>query len=368
MRLRMIALALLLSLLLSGCAGLLDRSYSAVTPHSQFSDEDKNANNLRAGTYQGLVSALFFLISNGAESGVVRLYDYNGPAEQDVDAACLEVTGQDPLGAYAVDYMKYDMARVTDYYELHLTLVYKRSWQQISSVSSVTGSSAVLGELRAALLDFQKEKVLRVSYFDPDMTEQSVLSMVEEAYYDVPESSFGRPEVTVQLYPEKAVSQQRLVEILLDYPEKRETLKEKQKELLKRSEDLVRPFGIDSASVSASDKLDGVIAIFKEDIALRMDGEASAYAALLGGGANAEGLTLAAELLLQKSGLQCRIVSGTKNGTPRLWTVVQMDDVWQHLDITAQNPCPLGDHAIQGDGYRWSGDIPSCQDLPLLEQ
>jgi len=366
MRLRIVALSLLLSLSLSGCAGLLDRSYSAETPHSQFSDEDKNANTLRADTYQGLVGALLFLISNGEENGVVRLYDYSGPAEQDVDTACLEVTLQDPLGAYAVDYMKYDMARVTDYYEIHLKLVYKRSWQQISSVSSVTGSSAVLGELRAALLDFQKEKVLRVSYFDPAMTAESVVAMVQEAYYDVPESSFGRPVVTVRLYPEQAVSEQRLVEILLDYPEKRETLQKKQKALLKRSEELTRPFS--SASVSVTDKLDGVIAIFKDGLPLRTEGEASAYAALLGGGANEEGMTLAAEVLLQKCGLQCRIVRGTKNGTLQIWTLVQQDDIWQHLDITAQNPRPLGDRAMQAAGYRWSGDFPSCQDAPELGQ
>lgn len=363
MRLRIVALALLLSLLLSGCAGLLDRSYSAETPHSEFTDEDKNANILRADTYQGLVGALLFLISQGEESGVVRLYDYTGPAEKDVDAACLEVSTQDPLGAYAVDYMKYDMAHMTDYYELDLKLVYKRSWQQISSVSSVTGSSAVLGELRAALLDFQKEKVLRVSYFDPAMTAESVVAMVEEAYYDVPESSFGQPKVTVRLYPEKAVSQQRLVEILLEYPEPRETLKKKQKELLNRSEELVRPLA--SASIPAADKLAGVIDLRKKGLPLLAGGEASAYAALLGGGANQEGLTLAAELLLQKSGLQCRIVRGTKNGSPQLWMMVQVDDVWQHLDITAQNPRPLGDRAIQEAGYRWSGDFPSCQDLPV---
>ena len=62
-------LPLLLALsLLTGCGSLLERSYTAVTPHTQFSDESKNDAILRAETYQGLVSALLYLVEQGEES------------------------------------------------------------------------------------------------------------------------------------------------------------------------------------------------------------------------------------------------------------------------------------------------------------
>lgn len=359
MRPRVFALCLMLSLLLSGCGGILNRSYSSETPHSQFSDEGKNSSVLRAESYEGLVAALLHLISNGQGGGLIRLYDYSGTPEQDVDTACLEVTTKDPLGAYAVDYIKYDMAHLSDYFEIDLNLFYKRTWQQITAVSSVTGSGAMFGELRAALLDFQKEKVLRVNYFDESMTTAGMVSMVEEAYYDVPEAAFGKPKVTVRLYPEQALSEQRLVEILLEYPIAREALKEQQTKLLAQIQLYTRSL----TSKKPAEKVSLIVSKLKSSVLYSSDAPGTAYAAFLEGKANQEGLTLAAELLLQKSGLQCRMVRGTKNAAPAMWVVVQLEDTWRHLDISAASPQMLGDRAMLDAGYRWSGDIPACRDI-----
>ncbi len=359
MKLRLFALSLLLMLLLSACSGMLNRSYSNEKQHSQFTDEDKNSNTLRADTYEGLISALLYLINNGEESGIIRLYNYGDTAEKDLDAACLEATQQDPLGAYAVDYMKYDMARLGTYDEVELKIFYKRSWQQISAVSSVTGSSALLGELRAALSEFQKEKVLRVGYFDPAMQADSVAAMLAEVYYDVPESAFGKPMATIKLYPEEASGQQRLVEILLEYPEPRELLREKQKALLDKSADLIKVW----EEKSATQKVLGVIACLQNTVKRSEAAPGTPYAALIDGEANAEGVTLAAELLLQKSDLQCRVVRGTKQGQAHMWLMVQMEDVWQHLDLTLEKPMTKGDGEMRKQNYDWSGDFPLCRDL-----
>ena len=75
MRLLTLLLTALL-LLLPGCTPLLERSYSSVTPHRPFSDEEENPSILRAETYQGLVSALLYLVGQGKEEGVIRLYQY----------------------------------------------------------------------------------------------------------------------------------------------------------------------------------------------------------------------------------------------------------------------------------------------------
>jgi hypothetical protein len=354
---------MLLSFLLSGCAGVSNRTYSSETPHTQFSDEDKNPSILRAETYQGLVSALLFLISEGEEDGDIRLYDYAGSAEQDLDAACLEVTQQDPLGAYCVDYIRYDIARVMTYYEAKLKIVYKRSWQQISKVSSVTGSGAILGELREALADIQTEKVLRVNYFDPNMKPEDIAAMVEEAYYDVPEGAFGKPSARVQLYPEQSVGEQRLVEILLEYPDSIEKLKDRQVLLLQKSKTLIKPL----VALSETERLGRIVTALKQRVEFvsKTAETSTAYAALVNGKADEEGLALAAELLFKESGLQSRIVRGSRGGQPHFWNIVQVKGQWQHLDVTLENPQLLGDQSMQGAGYSWSGDIPVCQDLAL---
>ena len=216
-------LALLLAvLLLSGCKPMLERSDTVSTPHIQFYDETENAAILRAETYQGLLSALLHLVSQGREEGIIRLYQYaslTGSAVSDVDRACLEVTQEDPLGAYAVDYIRYDVEQTASYYEITVDLAYIRTPEQISAVISVTGASAIAGELMELLADTPQEVVFRISYFtendSADTLRQEVLDVYEAAREttDLP----ALQEVTVNLYPPQG--QQRVAEILMTWGE-----------------------------------------------------------------------------------------------------------------------------------------------------
>lgn len=212
-------LPLLLALsLLTGCGSLLERSYTAVTPHTQFSDESKNDAILRAETYQGLVSALLYLVEQGEETGTVRLYQYGsvtGTAASDVDRACLEVTQEDPLGAYAVDYIKYDVTQTSSYYQVEVKLAYTVDPEELSQVISVTGSTAVEQELRELLPDQPEKVVFRISYFTQEDSAETLRQAVQEAYQAQERSLPPLLGVEVKLYPDSG--QQRVAEILLTW-------------------------------------------------------------------------------------------------------------------------------------------------------
>ena len=168
MRNPILLLLLAACLLLAGCGSMLERSYASTIPHVQFSDEDQDPSILRAETYQGLVSALLHLVGQGEEEGVVRLYQYvsvTGSAASDVDRACLEVTQEDPLGAWAVDYIKYDVDQTTAYYQVTVKLAYTKTPEEIKQVISVTGSSAIAQELTTLLPTLPTQAVFRISYF-----------------------------------------------------------------------------------------------------------------------------------------------------------------------------------------------------------
>ena len=214
MRLLTLLLTALL-LLLPGCTPLLERSYSSVTPHRPFSDEEENPSILRAETYQGLVSALLYLVGQGKEEGVIRLYQYTsltGSAASDVDAACLEVTQEDPLGAYASDYIRYDVEQSAAYYEVRVSLAYAESAEEIRSVSSVTGSSAIGQELLTLLPERPEKVAFRISYFTDSDSIESIRQSVEQVCQEQQAPLAG---VEVHLYPE--TGQQRLVELLLNW-------------------------------------------------------------------------------------------------------------------------------------------------------
>lgn len=215
MRLLPLLLAGTVLLSLTGCTPLLERSYSSVTPHRQFSDEEENPSILRAETYQGLVSALLYLVGQGKEEGVIRLYQYTsltGSAVSDVDAACLEVTQEDPLGAYAADYIRYDVEQSAAYYEVRVSLAYTKSAEEIRSVISVTGSSAIAQELVTLLPERPEKVAFRVSYFTASDSAESIRQSVEQVCQEQQAPLAG---VEVRLYPE--TGQQRLVELLLTW-------------------------------------------------------------------------------------------------------------------------------------------------------
>ena len=101
-----LSLALCLALLLSGCSSLLDRSYVMVEPHVEQPAVAGDSSTLQVSTYSELVNGVLFLVSQGTEQGMIQLTDYLGDVEEDLNRACLEVAKDDPLGAYAVDFIK----------------------------------------------------------------------------------------------------------------------------------------------------------------------------------------------------------------------------------------------------------------------
>ena len=228
---RIWAAVLLSALLLTGCAPMLERSYSASSPHVQFSDESENESILRAETYQGLVSALLYLVGKGEEAGVVRLYQYGsitGSAASDVDRACLEVTQEDPMGAYAVDYIKYDVEQTPAYYQVDVKLAYTKTPEELARVISVTGSSAVSRELEELLKDRPEQVVFRISYFTAGESEETLRQAVEEAYAGQTVPLPPLEDVQITLYP--AAGPQRVAEITLVWGE--ENLEENQETAL----------------------------------------------------------------------------------------------------------------------------------------
>lgn len=69
----------------------------------------------------------------------------------------------------------------------------------------------------------------------------------------------------------------------------------------------------------------------------------SAYDALIKGRAVCSGYTESFKTLLDMLGIENRVVSGTGNGEPHSWNMVQLDGEWYHVDVTWDDP-------INGDG------------------
>ena len=146
--------------LLTGCASLLERSYTTSEPHSSKFWESEAAATLRAENRQDMVNDLLILISQHTETASLRLYNF--PDEQtaleELEKAAQEVQQETPLGAYAVEYITYISQPQRSCFEADLQIGYRRTAEQMQTIVSASSVSA-LGDLLEAALDDSREKV-----------------------------------------------------------------------------------------------------------------------------------------------------------------------------------------------------------------
>ena len=367
MKKRRLALCLCLSLSLTGCAAMLERDYLSVTPHARLPAAADDSTTVWVETYPELVDAIFSLVSEHRESGVIRLRNWEGNVRQNLSDACDEVSHDDPLGAYAVDRIKPEFVRIATYYEATVSIDYRRTAEQVASVNTVAGSGAIRGELRDALTSFVPETAFRVNYFDQAQGDDYIPRLIRQANYDSPAAALGLPEAVVNLYPESG--QQRVVEVLFTYPEEPELLREKSQALTSAAQVLVDPYrtGLrDSALIPvlyrALREHTGLGEAQDAPLPAPSVSGSTAYAALVEGQADSEGLALAYKLLCDLAGVECTVVDGTLEGTPRFWTIVTVEqNVHRHVDPSRAEGLLLTDTQMSESGFVWdTQEYPSC--------
>lgn len=342
-----------LMLPLSGC-GVLDRSHLSVETHSESPEKEQNSSILRAESYHELVEDILYFVQNREETGTVRFVDYSGDVDEDLDNACREVYEQDPLGSYAVDYIKYETTSVVSYQEATFTIGYRRTLQQINSITNVTGTSAIRAEISTALAQFDEETVMRVSYFSG--TTEDITQLIRDAYYETPLAAFGYPSATVTLYPDSGT--QRIVEIILSYPESHAALVEKATATMSAANTLLSSLG----SSDAEKLWEALAVLLKQNTDYLPEGGSSAWSALTEGAADSEGLALAYELLCQQESISVYVVPGTLNGEQHFWNIVATADGFRHLDLSA-GVAAHSDAEMASAGYSWDTQaFPACGD------
>lgn len=337
-----------------GCSAMLDRDYSFVTEHSATPASDGDTNTLRVKSYQELVNALIYLINKGSEEGTIRFEEgEEADVKQMMDEACLEVQ-EDPLGAYAVDYIKYGVTSIVGSYEAGVSITYRRTREQVAAIVDATGTSAIRSELSRALATFSDEVVLRISYFEEN--EAYIQELVRQAYLSNPETALGMPQAQVAMYPKSG--QQRIVEVLLTYPQSLQVLESQRNSMAREAERLVLPL----QDLSVERKLSGIVQALSDAGGYVSGGGSTPYDALFNGGADSQGIALAMALLCRQAGISCVVVDGQWKGQSHCWNVVQTDQGYRHVDLTSTAGVSYQvDTAMAQLGYTWDSElVPKC--------
>lgn len=353
-----------MALTVTGCAALFDTEYSVTEPYqAEAVSVEETGESAAVGSisnYASLKRAIEYLVTQHEESAELQFQNYDGSIGQDLSAACWEVKSSSAIGAFAVDYMSYDLSRIVSVYQAELYITYKRSADQMSALEAVANFTAFTDKLDQAIRERRTYLVLETGI--ASITADVVREKVEEAYYADPLACPVMPAAEVAIFPESGVS--RIFEITLSYGADGQTLAAMDGELRTAVEEMVlltAPAGWTEETFLPRDRAEALYAYIRDNCFWDVTAGAAAWDALVGGRADSEGLAMAYMAGCQALGLDCTVVLGRLNGEDHVWNLVTIGDVTYHVDVTDEAVFLADDEMLLSAGYWWDTSLyPVC--------
>lgn len=357
MKIRIFCLAAALCLLLGGC-GWMDGSYVSVEPHEEhIRDEDTTA--VSASSYQELRKALEEMVRAGTEQSVISVADYDeSRAAGIMKMAVSYILQQDPIGAYAVEDIQFEIGSNAGKTAIAVEISYLRTRTEIQKIRQVAGMDAAWEIIAETLADCDPGVVLLVeNYASADITQ-----MVEDYAQEHPETVMEIPQVVSAVYPDSGST--RVLELQFTYQNSRDTLRQMQIQVQRVFSSAALYVNGDDAD---SQKYSQLYTFLMERFDYQLETSITpAYSLLRHGVGDSRAFAMVYAVMCRQSGLECQIVVGTRSGEPRYWNIVQIDGNYYHVDLLRCSK--LGGFRKFTDdnmsGYVWDySAYPACPDV-----
>lgn len=363
-RLLCAALAAVAAFSCAGCAALFDKEYYVTAEYEAPSDaaepEEETADSIH--NYAALKRALTRLVSEHVESAELQFQNYDGTISQDISTACWEVKSSTALGAFAVDYISYDLSRIISYYQAEIYITYKRSAAQVAALEQTENMGSLAQRLEDALRGGETYLVLGVSA--ASATAGTVRENVARAYYTDPLACPVLPAVEVGVFPESGVS--RIMEVALDYGCDSEALAQMRQELGAALDVMAAQAApAEGEEPDPAEQIRTLCRYLASNCAYDPAASATMWDALVAGTANSEGLAMALEAGCQALGIECQVVSGRIDGAEHVWNIVTLGENCYHVDAAnrsagASETFLVGDEELWGTYWWDTSQYPIC--------
>ena len=356
---------LLMGTILAGC-GIMDGEMYSVTAHKlPNSEEGGTAQAEEVADYDELYQAALDMVKGRNESATFRFTaNYDGDVEKDVSELCMDIPNNTPLGAYAVYYMGSSLSKYVSYYEAEISITYKKTALQISSIREVATMSAMNEQMQEILENFGTYFAFETS--NSRLDQEYIAKQVQSIFFANPDTVLAIPTVNVNTYPEEATD--HIVEVTISYPENTEVLRRLVSDLQERTEEVGSWFAgqaQDQAALGICQYLAGHVELLTLNES-HWTAEDSAYGALVAGAANSEGYAMAVKVLCDQLDIPCMVVSGRYDNETHYWNIVKVNDLYYHMDASkftdngGAAALFLSDVRIDGSYWWDTGVYPAC--------
>lgn len=363
MKRKLTALLLAMCLFLTGC-GWLDGSYVSVTPHREQRQETMEE-VISAADQQELIAALKDMVSTGTESGVINVAEYpQKSVEIGMDLAVAYIRRSDPVGAYAVEDISYELGTNSGLPAIAVTVSYRHSSMEIRMIRRLADMDAAKEAVGQILESYEASAVLLVEHYHQTDFSQLVQDYAESH----PDKVMETPQVSAGIYGN---GKARVVALTFTYQTSRDSLRQMQSQ--------VQPVFNAAALYVSGDgaekqKFSQLYAFLMERFDYTLETSITpAYSLLRHGVGDSRAFATVYAAMCRGAGLECITVTGTRDGEPWTWNIILDDGHYFHVDLLRCNESGVFRESTDGEmhGYVWDySAYPECPEIyvPVPEE
>lgn len=319
-----IVLIVLIALLLCGCDWMSGR-YLSVTPHKE-QNAGTQSKDRAASNYLQLRTVLEEMVDAGVENAVINVAEYRQELmDEGIANAVLYASERYPLGAWAVDKITYEIGAGGGQPAISVNISYIHGRSEIRKIKETDSMEKAQKTIITALEDCSDSVVVWVK----DYYAMDIVQIVEDYMRENPNVIMEMPQVAVGIYPEAGSS--RILEVKFTYETSRESLRQMQQQVRRIFASAQLYINSDA---SDAQKYAQLYTFLME----RFDYEVQtsitpAYSLLSHGVGDCEAFASVYAAMCRQAGLDCRTVSGTKDGQSWHWNIIREGDVYYHVDL-----------------------------------
>ena len=324
MKRRVIAFAGVLCLFLGSC-GWMNGSYVSIKPHEE-QLTGSQFGRLFAADYQQLRAVLEQMVQAGTENAIINVSGYRQERlERDMESAVQYLKQIYPLGAYAIENVTYEIGSGVAHPAVSVDIAYIHGRSEIRKVKGVrdmTGAGKVITE---AMDECSESVVVLIQEYE----EIDLVQLAEDYATRNPNLIMELPQVAIGIYPDTGKS--RVAEIKFTYQTSRDALRHMQTQVRRIFASASLYVNSDASNVQKCAQLYTFLMErfdYKQETSIT-----PSYSLLNHGVGNCEAFATVYAAMCRQAGLDCQVVSGTRDGESWHWNIICEDDAYYHVDL-----------------------------------
>lgn len=324
-KLKLLFLMTVLCFLLTGCDLWMNGYYHDSQPHMpglQIADHDQ----IKVKSYIELRNAIERLVEDCSPKCVIHT---QGIAQESVNEymkmAISYVKLNNPVGAYALQDVKYDIGTNTGVQAVAVEFTYSHLRSEILTIKHIKTMGQAEDVIAYALRSCDASVLIQVEEYE----KMDIAKEIQHYADNHPSVCMESPKVTVRVFPEHG--RERLLDIQLKYETSKEHLLDMQEtvqNIFKSAELYVEGDAADR------EKFAQLYSFLMERFEYRLEPSITpAYSLLRNGVGDGKAFATVYAGMCRQAGLQADVIYGVRNGEPWHWNRLQTENGTFYLDL-----------------------------------